>query len=169
MTQILRLPFDQWPEEVFSALHNTLKKFAGDNVNVNTRPVQLLSALYRIQAKRYASLIQLATAPSESGCRQDAGFTGFSAHALRRMLHTMITESLAVRGDVTTMFPDFSGAFDEINKQAILRVAEMYPFFVEWYMKWYTTTCPSGNTWLVPWAFPSHIAKWRVFCKGGGI
>ena len=44
------------------------------------------------------------------------------------MLHTVITQSLAVRGDVTTMFLDFSGAFDEINKQAILRVADMYPF-----------------------------------------
>ena len=128
MTQILRLPFDQWPLEVFSALHLTLKKSAGDNVNVNTRPIKLLSALFRIQAKLYAPLIQLATAPSESGCRQYAGFKGSSAHALRRMLHTVITQSLAVRGEVTTMFLDFSGAFDEINRQAILRVADMYPF-----------------------------------------
>ena len=44
------------------------------------------------------------------------------------MLHTVITQSLAVRGDVTAMFLDFSGAFDEINRQAILRVADMYPF-----------------------------------------
>ena len=128
VTQILSLPFDQWPVEVFSALHLTLKKSEGDNVNVNTRPIKLLSALFRIQANLYAPLIQLATARSESGCRQYAGFKGSSAHALRRMLHTVITQSLAVRGDVTTMFLDFSGAFDEINKQAILRVAEMYPF-----------------------------------------
>ena len=128
VTQILRLPFGQWPLEVFSALHLTLKKSAGDNVNVNTRPIKLLSALFRIQAKLYAPLIQLATAPSESGCRQYAGFKRSSAHALRRMLHTMITQSLAVRGDVATMFLDFSGAFDEINRQAILRVAEMYLF-----------------------------------------
>ena len=128
VTQILRLPFDQWPLEFFSALHLTLNKSADDNVNVNTRSIKLLSALFRIEAKLYAPLIQLATAPSEFGCRQYAGFKGSSAHALRRMLHTVITQSLAVRSDVTTMFLDFSGAFDEINRQAILRVAEMYPF-----------------------------------------
>ena len=44
------------------------------------------------------------------------------------MLHTVITHSLAVRGNVATIFLDFSGAFDKINRQAILRVAEMYPF-----------------------------------------
>ena len=128
VSQILRLPFDQWPVEVFCALHLTLKKSAGDNVNANTRPIKLLSALFRIHAKLYAPLIQLATAPSESGCRQYAGFKGSSAHALRRMLHTLITHSLAVRGNVATMFLDFSSAFDEINKQAIPRVAGMYPF-----------------------------------------
>ena len=67
VTQILRLPFDQWPAEVFSALHLTLKKSASDNVSANTRAIKLLSALLRIQAKLYAPLIQLATAPSESG------------------------------------------------------------------------------------------------------
>ena len=128
VTHILRLPFYQWPMEVFSTLHLTLTRSAGDNVNVNTRPIKLLSALFRIQAKLYAPLIQLATAPSESGCRHYAGFKGSSAHALGHMLHTVITQSLAVRGDVTTMFLDFSGAFDEINRQAILRVAEMYRF-----------------------------------------
>ena len=128
VTQILRLPFDEWPMEVFSAVHLTLKKSAGDNVNVNTWPIKLFSALFRIHAKLYAPLIQLATAPSELGCTQYAGFKGSSAHALRRMLHTVITQSLAVRGDVTPMFLDFSGAFDEINRQAILRVAEMYLF-----------------------------------------
>ena len=114
--------------EVFFALHLTLKKSAGDNVNVNTRPIKLLSALFRIQAELYAPLIQLATAANESRCRQYAGFKGSSAHALRRMLHKVITQSLAVRGEVATMFLDFSGAFDEINRQAILRVGDMYPF-----------------------------------------
>ena len=128
VTQILRLPFDQWPLEVFSALHLTPKKSADDNVDVNTRLIKLLSALFRIQSKLYAPLIQVATAPSESGCRQYAGFKGSSAHALRHMLHTVITQSLALRADVRTMFLDVSGAFDEINRQAILRVAKMYPF-----------------------------------------
>ena len=128
VTQIPRLPFEQWPTEVFSALHLTLKKCARDNVNANTRPIKPLSAFFRIQATLYAPLIQLATAPSESGCRQYAGFKGSSAHAPRRMLHTVITQCVAVRGNVATMFLDFSGAFDEIKRQAILRVAEMYLF-----------------------------------------
>ena len=76
VTQILRPPFDQWPPEVFSALHLTLKKSAGENVNANSWPIKLLSSLYRIQAKLYAPLVQLAMSPSESGCRQYAGFTG---------------------------------------------------------------------------------------------
>ena len=44
------------------------------------------------------------------------------------MLHTVITQCVAVRADGTTMFLNFSRAFDEINRQAILGVAEMYPF-----------------------------------------
>ena len=39
-----------------------------------------------------------------------------------------MTHSLAVRGNVATMVLDFSGAFDEINRQTILRGTEMYPF-----------------------------------------
>ena len=82
VTQILRLPFDQCPAEVFSALHLTLRKSAGDNVNANTRPIKLLSASFRIQAKLYAPLIQLATAPSESGCRLAAScVTTHAAHS----------------------------------------------------------------------------------------
>ena len=127
-TQLLVPPFDEWPAEIFFAPHPTLKKSAGDNVNANTWPIKLLSALFRIQAKLYAPLIQIATAPSESGCRQCAGFKGSSAHALQRMLHSVITQSLVVRGNVATIFLDFSGAFDEISRRAILPVAVMSVF-----------------------------------------
>ena len=128
VSQILKLPFGQWLAEVFSALHLTLSKSAGDNVNVNTRPIKLLSALLHIQAELCAPLIQLATALSECGCRQYAGFKGSLAHALRRMRHIVIAQSLAVRGDVATMSLDFTSAFDKISRQAILGVAEFYRF-----------------------------------------
>ena len=65
------------------------------------------------------------------------------------------------------MFLDFSGAFDEINRQAILRVAEMYPFLrgvvhevVHHYMSFKQYV-------ILPWAYQSRIVKWRVSFKGG--
>ena len=47
MGELFGTPLDQWPPEVWEVLHLVLEKKVGDNLNEDTRPIKLLSALLR--------------------------------------------------------------------------------------------------------------------------
>ena len=93
VVQYLGQAYDTWPEEVWRILHLTLKKTEGNDVNVNMRPIKLMSALFRLQVKILVPSVMLATGPEWSAGRQFAGYKGGSCHAARRMLHMLLTQS----------------------------------------------------------------------------
>ena len=60
---ILNMAYEQWPEETRQVLHMTLHRSTGFDVNKNTRPIKVLSALLKIQAKLLAPMVQTLTRP----------------------------------------------------------------------------------------------------------
>ena len=89
---ILNVEFEQWPGETKRVLHMTLHKSRGFNMNKNTRPIKVVSALVKIQAKLLAPMVQtLTTFPS-------------------------ITQALATKGAVGVMVLDIVGAYDEVMR-----------------------------------------------------
>ena len=125
LVQYLRQAYDTWPEEVWRILHLALKKTEGNDVNVNMRPIKLLSALFRLQAKMLTLTVMLATGPEWSAGRRFAGYKGGSCHAARRMLHMLLTQSLATQGSCVVMFLDLIGAFDEVMRTSIRAMADL--------------------------------------------
>ena len=122
--QILRMGYEQWQEEVKEVLHMTAHKSEGCNVNKNTRPIKILSALLRIQARLLAPLVQTMTRPRWAAGRQFAGYKGSSVHGMRRLMHMLITQALATKGAVGALLLDIVGAFDEVMRQSIKVVAQ---------------------------------------------
>ena len=113
---ILNMEYGQWPEETRQVLHMTLHKSTGFDVNKNTRPIKVLSALLRIQAKLLAPMVQTLTRPRWSAGRQFAGYKGSSVHGMRRLMHILITQALATKGAVGVMLLDIVGAYDEVMR-----------------------------------------------------
>ena len=122
--EILRMGYEQWPEEVKEVLHMTAHKSKGCNVNKNTRPIKMLSALLRIQARLLGPLVQTMTRPRWSAGRQFAGYKGSSVHGMRRLMHMLITQALATKGAVGVLLLDIVGAFDEVMGQSITVMAQ---------------------------------------------
>ena len=125
LIQYLRQAYKNWPEEVWRILHLTLKKYVGNDGNVNMRPIKLMSARFRLQAKMLAPTVMLATGTEWSAGRQFAGYKGGSCHAARRMLHVLLTQSLAVHGSCVIVFLYLIGAFDEVMRASIQAVADV--------------------------------------------
>ena len=74
--------FDQWPPEVWEVLHLVLEKKAGDNLNEDTRPIKLLSALLRAITKKMSKHYRVEISPEVHGYRQFAGYKGGSSAGL---------------------------------------------------------------------------------------
>ena len=66
LPSLLRLPYKQWPPDTLWILHLTLFKSVGFDINVNSRPIKLMSALYRLQAKLLSVTMQMGTTPAHS-------------------------------------------------------------------------------------------------------
>ena len=124
---VLNMEYGQWPEETRQVLHMTLHKSTGFDVNKNTRPIKVLSALLRIQAKLLAPMVQTLTRPRWSAGGQFAGYKGSSVHGMRRLMHILITQALATKGAVGVMLLDIVGAYDEVISQSIKVMAAQGP------------------------------------------
>ena len=79
LLSLLRLPYKQWPPETLWILRLTPFKSVGFNINVNSRPIKLQSALYRLQAKLLSVTPQLIHAGDSLLDMEAAWFMGYAA------------------------------------------------------------------------------------------
>ena len=106
-------------------LHMTLHKSTGFDVNETTRPIKALPAL--LQAKLLTPMVQTLAKPRWSAGRQFAVYKGSSVHGMRRLMHILITQALAMKGAVGVMLLDIVGVYDEVMRQSIKVVADQGP------------------------------------------
>ena len=74
LLRLLRTPLRDGPPETRQALHLVLHKKDGFNLNTDSRPIKLLSALFRLLAKLLCPHLQHALRAPVSGGRQFAGY-----------------------------------------------------------------------------------------------
>ena len=125
MGELFGTPLDQWPPEVWEVLHLVLEKKVGDNLNEDTRPIKLLSALLRAFTKILCKHYQVEVAPETHGYRQFAGYKGGSSAGLRRLVQCLLTGNLAHAGEAGTVLLDIAAAFDEVVQSVIVAVAKV--------------------------------------------
>ena len=104
-------------------LHLTLFKSVGFDINVNSRPIKLMSAAYRLQAKLLSATMQMGTTPAHSCGRHFARYRGSSVHGLRRLVHLCMHQSLARFCSARVMFLDLVGAYNEISRGVLAAAA----------------------------------------------
>ena len=66
LPSLLHLPYKQWPPETLWILHPKQFMSVGFDINVNCRPIKIMSALYRLQAKLLSVTMQMGTTPTHS-------------------------------------------------------------------------------------------------------
>ena len=123
LLRLLRTPLRDWPPESRQALHLVLHKKDGYNLNKDSRPIRLLSALFRVHPKVLCPHLQHAVRAPVSGGRQFAGYRGGSAIGMRRLVMLMLTQAVAVHGRVAMVLLDVAATFDEVSQHAILRAS----------------------------------------------
>ena len=123
--ELFDIPFDQWPPEVWEVLHLVLEKKAGDNLNDDTRPIKLLSALLRAITKIMSKHYQVEISPEVHGYGQFAGYKGGSSAGLRKLVHSLLTSRLATHGQAGTVVLDIAAAFDEVVQSLIVAITKV--------------------------------------------